>query len=147
MQAEGLVHRTFIALPLARGLSQSDRLFPTVQKQNKKTNKTKQNKQTNKKTNKQTNKDNNNNKILALAWIPIQKQDLASPTGIMRRARDVDQYPKDRWSTNSRDLQDIRIEKPDERHKSLILINAYIHLSTCITGVSWDFLEEMADEL
>ena len=25
-----------------------------------------------------------------LAWIPIQKQDLASAMGIMRRARDVD---------------------------------------------------------
>ena len=30
-----------------------------------------------------------------------------------------------RWSTSSRELQDSRIEKPDERHKSLILINAY----------------------
>ena len=36
---------------------------------------------------------------------------------------------------------------PDERHNSLILINAYIHPSTCITGASWDFLEEMEDEL
>ena len=46
----------------------------------------------------------------------------------------------DKWSTSSRELQGIRIEKPDERHKSLILINAYIHPSTCITGASWDFL-------
>ena len=53
----------------------------------------------------------------------------------------------DKWSTSSRELQGIRIEKPDERHKSLILINAYIHPSTCITGASWDFLEEMEDEL
>ena len=53
----------------------------------------------------------------------------------------------DRWSTSSRKLQGIRIEKPDERHKSLILINAYIHPSTCITGASWDFLEKMEDEL
>ena len=53
----------------------------------------------------------------------------------------------DKWSTSSRKLQGIRIEKPDERHKSLILINAYIHPSTCITGASWDFLEEMEDEL
>ena len=36
---------------------------------------------------------------------------------------------------------------PDERHKSPILINAYIYPSTWITGVSWDFLEEMEDEL
>ena len=53
----------------------------------------------------------------------------------------------DKWSTSSHELQGIRIEKPDERHKSLILINAYIHPSTCITGASWDFLEEMEDEL
>ena len=30
----------------------------------------------------------------------------------------------DKWSTSSRELQGIRIEKPDDRHKSLILINA-----------------------
>ena len=53
----------------------------------------------------------------------------------------------DKWSTSSRKLQGIRIEKPDERHKSLILINAYIHPSTCITGASWNFPEEMEDEL
>ena len=53
----------------------------------------------------------------------------------------------DKWSTSSRKLQGIRIEKPDERHKSLILINAYIHPSTCITGAIWDFLEEMEDVL
>ena len=47
----------------------------------------------------------------------------------------------DKWSTSARELQGIRIEKPDERHKSLILINAYIHPSTCITGASWDFFE------
>ena len=53
----------------------------------------------------------------------------------------------DKWSTSSRELQGIRIEKPDERHKSLILINAYIHTFTCITRASWDFLEQMEDEL
>ena len=53
----------------------------------------------------------------------------------------------DKWSASSRELQDIRIEKPDERHKSLNLINACIRPSTCITGASWDFLEEMEDEL
>ena len=50
----------------------------------------------------------------------------------------------DRWSC---ELQGIWIEKPGERHKSQILINAYIHPSTCITRASWDFLEEMEDEL
>ena len=44
-------------------------------------------------------------------------------------------------------MQGIRIEKPDARHKSLILINAYIHPLSCITGASWDFLEEMEDKL
>ena len=29
-----------------------------------------------------------------LAWIQIRKQDIASAMGIMRRARDVDQYPQ-----------------------------------------------------
>ena len=53
----------------------------------------------------------------------------------------------DKWSTSARELQGIRIEKPDERHKSLIFINASINPSTCITGASWDFLEEMEDEL
>ena len=51
----------------------------------------------------------------------------------------------DRWSTRLRELQGIWIEKPDERHKSLILINAYVHPSTCITGANWDYLEEMED--
>ena len=53
----------------------------------------------------------------------------------------------DKWSTTSCELQGIRLEKPDERHKSLILINAYIHPTTCITKTSWNFLEEMEDEL
>ena len=43
-------------------------------------------------------------------------------------------------------LKKERIEKPHERHKSLFLINAYMHLSTCTTGAGWDFLE-MEDEL
>ena len=44
-------------------------------------------------------------------------------------------------------MQSIRIEKPDKRHKSPILINAYNNPTTCIAGASWDFLEEMADKL
>ena len=47
---------------MARGLSQRDRLFNSVQKN--------------------------------LAYIPIQKQDLASAMGIMRRVPTVDQYPQ-----------------------------------------------------
>ena len=58
----------------------------------------------------------------------------------------------DKWSKSSRKLQSIRLEKPDERHKSLILTNAYMHpppppLPTCITGTRWQFLEEMEDKL
>ena len=52
----------------------------------------------------------------------------------------------DRWSTRSGEWQGTLIEKPDERHKPLVLINAYIHPSTCSTGASWDFLEGMEDE-
>ena len=61
-------------------------------------------------------------------------------------AKTVSLLNSDRWSTTSCELQGIRMEKPDEKHKSLILINAYIHPSTSITGASWDFLEEMEDE-
>ena len=53
----------------------------------------------------------------------------------------------DHWSRSSRKFQDIWIEKPDERHKFLIPINAYRHPSICTTGASWDFLEEMEDKL
>ena len=49
------------------------------------------------------------------------------------------------WSTSSPQPQGILIEEPDERHKSLILINACIHPSACIARASWDFLEEMED--
>ena len=64
-QAEGLLHRTSIVLSLALGLSQSDRLFPSVQKtktkQNKPTKKKKKThqKQTNKTKNKPTKQTNN----------------------------------------------------------------------------------------
>ena len=50
------------------------------------------------------------------------------------------------WSTNSPEMQGILIEESDERHKSLILLNAYIHPSTSIARASWDFLEEMEDK-
>ena len=62
-------------------------------------------------------------------------------------SKTVSPFTLDKWSTSSCESQGIRIEKPDERHKSLILINAYIHPSNCITGASWDFLGEMEDEL
>ena len=41
-----------------------------------------------------------------------------------------------KWSTSSCELQCIRIEKPDERHKSLTVVNAYIHPSACVTRAS-----------
>ena len=50
----------------------------------------------------------------------------------------------DKWSTSSCELQGNRTENPDERHKSL---HAYMYSSTCTSGASWDFLEEMEDEL
>ena len=71
-QAKGLLHWTSIALSLARGLSQSDRLFPLPL----------------------PSPPSPHTHTHKLTWIPIQKQDLASAMGIMRRARDVDQYPQ-----------------------------------------------------
>ena len=53
----------------------------------------------------------------------------------------------DKWYTSSHDLRGTRIEKPDERHKFLILSKAYTYPSTCTTGASWDFLEEIEDKL
>ena len=38
-------------------------------------------------------------------------------------SKTVSSLKLDKWSTSSLELQGIRIEKPDERHKSLILIN------------------------
>ena len=43
-------------------------------------------------------------------------------------SKTVSLWNLDKWSTSSSELQGIRIENPDERHKSLILINVYIHL-------------------
>ena len=57
----------------------------------------------------------------------------------------VSSYNLHKCCTSSRELQGIRIEKPDET-KPLILINAYMHPSTCTTGASWDFLEETENE-
>ena len=53
----------------------------------------------------------------------------------------------DNGCTSSHELQGIRIEKPNERYKSLIFINVYVHHSICTAGASWDFLEQMGDEL
>ena len=53
----------------------------------------------------------------------------------------------DRWRTPERELLGIRLQKPDQRHKSLVLINAYIHPGTHKTKASWEFLEEMEDQL
>ena len=54
-------------------------------------------------------------------------------------SKTVSSLSLDMWSTSSHELQGIRIEKPDERHKSLILINAYMHPSSCTTGASLEF--------
>ena len=56
--------------------------------------------------------------------------------------------PKPWCINNSRELQGICLQKSDQRHKSLILINTYIHPSTASTcNRSWDFLEEIEDQL
>ena len=51
----------------------------------------------------------------------------------------------DQRCTGPRELRSIRIEEQDERHKSLIFINAYIHPSIRTTGPSLEFLEGMED--
>ena len=38
------------------------------------------------------------------------------------------------------------IEKPDQRHKSLVRANTDIHPGTASTKASWDFLEHPEDE-
>ena len=52
----------------------------------------------------------------------------------------------DKWCSSSRELMGIRLQKPDHRHKSLVLINAYIHPNTHGLKESWEFLEEIEDE-
>ena len=52
----------------------------------------------------------------------------------------------DKWCNDSRELMGIRLEKPDHRHKSLVIINAYIHQKTHGSKESWEFLEEIEDE-
>ena len=53
------------------------------------------------------------------------------------------------WCNDSRELQGIRLEEPDPRPKSLVLVNTYIyiHPGTPSTKASWDFLEQIKDEL
>ena len=36
---------------------------------------------------------------------------------------------------------------PDQRHKSLVLVNTYIHPGAASIKASWDFLEQIEDDL
>ena len=64
-------------------------------KKRKKKKRKKENKQTNKQTKKKTKQQQQQQQQnKTLTWIPIQKHDLSNTIGIMRRARDVDQYPQ-----------------------------------------------------
>ena len=51
------------------------------------------------------------------------------------------------WCISSREVQGIRLEKPDQRHKSLVLVNTYIHPGAASIKASWDFLEQIEDDL
>ena len=51
------------------------------------------------------------------------------------------------WCNDSRELQGTRLEEPDQRHKRLVLVSTYIHPGTASTKTSWDFLEQIKDEL
>ena len=108
-QAEGLLHRTSIALSLARGLSQSDRLFPSEQ--------------TNKQTNKQKNSHVNQqkNKISPAQWrscsgletsISIPQPSLQKP-GIEPRRKP--QHPFKYGKSDTDVISELRPCKPTHR--------------------------------
>ena len=50
------------------------------------------------------------------------------------------------WCSDSRELPGIRLEKPDQIHKSLVLVNTYIHPGAASTKANLDFLEQFEDE-
>ena len=52
-----------------------------------------------------------------------------------------------KWCTSSTELLGIRVEKPDQRNASVVVINTYIHPSKCTNKADWGFLEEIEDEL
>ena len=51
----------------------------------------------------------------------------------------------EQWCNDACELQAVRFEKPDGRHKSVIIINAYIHPGTLTKKEKWEFLEEIED--
>ena len=53
----------------------------------------------------------------------------------------------EKWCNDDRELQGIRLQKPDERHKSIILINAYMHKDSLTSKEKWEFLDELEDKL
>ena len=50
------------------------------------------------------------------------------------------------WYSDSRELPGIRLEKPDQIHKCLVLVNTYIHPGAASTKANLDFLEQFEDE-
>ena len=50
------------------------------------------------------------------------------------------------WCSDSRELPGIRLEKPEQRHKSLVLVNTYTHPGAASTKANLDFLEQLEDE-
>ena len=70
--------------------------------------------------------------------MPIQRHEGRGMAIVVRSdlSKTVSLLSLDRWSTGSRELQGIRIENPDDRHQYLMLINAYMIPSICITGAS-----------
>ena len=57
----------------------------------------------------------------------------------------VSKVDVEQWCNDACELQAVRIEKPDGRHKSVIVINAYIHPGTLNKKEKWEFLEEIED--
>ena len=72
----------------------------------------------------------------------VQKHDGRGMAIVIRKElqNTVSTVDLSQWCNNSRELQGIRLQKPEQRHKSLILINTYIHPSTASTKGSWEFL-------
>ena len=51
-----------------------------------------------------------------------------------------------KWSNDHRELMGIRLQKPDQRHNNLVLINAYIHQKTHHAAKDWDFIQDIENE-
>ena len=82
-------------------------------------------------------------------FLLIQKHEGCGKPIVIRKGlrNTVSTADASQWCNDSRELPGIRLEKPDQRHKSLVLVNRYIHPDTVSTKASLDFLEQLEDKL